>query len=753
MSNLINKILIFSVIASIFLSSQATPATSDEEFVFSDSILALSELSVTAIKQGRNLRSEAIAATTINAATIERENIYAIKDISDMTPNFYIPDYGSRITSSIYVRGIGARIDQPVVGLNIDNIPVLNKDNYDLDLTDIERIEMLRGAQSTLYGRNTMGGVINLYTLSPLNYSGGRIMAEYSSGNSYKIGASYYTKVNDKLGLAAVASYNSTDGFFINEYNNQKCDWERSGNARIKLDWKPSQDWSIENTLLSSLSKQGGYPYMSVATEQISYNDSCYYNRFAISDGLTIKGNFDKFTASSISSIQYMDANMTLDQDFLPLPYFTLTQATKELGVTQDLILKDNNNDNYQWLAGLFGFYKNNDTHAPVTFKDTGITQLIEANRNNANPNYPIEWDTRTLPLDSKFTTNTYGVAAYHQSTYNYGNWSASIGLRLDYEHSRLYYDCYCNSSFTTYKLNQEGEREFFRQTPVEIIEKDNLSQDFLELLPRISLTYKLPNMHNSNIYATVAKGYKAGGFNTQMFSDVLQQHIMELMGLSMLYDVEDIITYKPEKSWTYELGTHTEFFDGRLKADATLFLVNCTDQQLTVFPDGSTTGRIMTNAGKTRSYGGELAITANPIDNLMFNASYGYTNAKFTEYDNGQEDYAGNYIPYAPQNTLYLAAIYTLEFNDAFFRSLTFNINSNGVGSIYWNESNSLKQQFYMLLGSSIELEHPNFSLNLWGKNLANYDYKTFYFESMGNEFVQCGNPMQLGATLKIKI
>ena len=131
--------------------------------------VSLAEVSVTAIKQTRIAGNLPTASTVISGAEVERLNVVTMKNVSEVAPNFYIPDYGSRMTSSIYVRGLGARIDQPVVGLNIDNVPYLNKDNYDFDLLDIERIEILRGPQSTLYGRNTMGGLINIYTLSPLH--------------------------------------------------------------------------------------------------------------------------------------------------------------------------------------------------------------------------------------------------------------------------------------------------------------------------------------------------------------------------------------------------------------------------------------------------------------------------------------------------------------------------------------------------------------------------------------------------------
>ncbi|MFI3281569.1 MAG: TonB-dependent receptor plug domain-containing protein, partial [Rikenellaceae bacterium] len=151
-----------------------------------DTLINVDQVSVSTIKQGLNLYRQPVAATTISMEEVERRGIKEIKDISLAVPNMHIPDYGSRTTSSIYIRGLGARIDQPVMGLNVDNVPILNKNAFDSEVMDIERVEVLRGPQSTLYGRNTMGGVMNIYTLSPFNYQGVRVGAEYSSGNTYK---------------------------------------------------------------------------------------------------------------------------------------------------------------------------------------------------------------------------------------------------------------------------------------------------------------------------------------------------------------------------------------------------------------------------------------------------------------------------------------------------------------------------------------------------------------------------------------
>lgn len=725
-------------------------AVTDSLYSAKDSTILLNDISVTAIKQGLNLQGLAIPSTIIGQKNIEQFNLQSVKSVSEIAPNFYVPDYGSRITSSIYVRGLGTRIDQPIIGLNIDNVPIMDKNNYDFDIADIERIEMLRGPQSTLFGRNTMGGLINIYTISPLSFQGTRFMAEYSSGVTFKASISHYTKIKPNFGVGISGYYTSSNGFFTNEYNGEKCDHEKQGSGRIKLQWRPSAALSIDNVFFFSILRQGGYPYESLASGKIRYNDTCFYRRTTFNDGLTINWRNDKFTLSSITSYQYINDNMTLDQDFLPIPYFTLTQARKQHTITQDLVIKGEINKKYKWLVGAFGFYKHLDMDAPVTFKDYGIESLIEKHRNDANPDYPIKWDERQFVLSSNFSTPNYGLAAYHQSTYKLENWTFNAGVRFDFEEAKLNYKSYSNTSYTTYKAI---DNTVFSTTKVDINDGGNLNKSFFQILPKISASYTLPMPSPSNIFISISKGYKAGGFNTQMFSDVLQQKIMGLMGLSMSYDVNKIVSYKPEKSWNFEVGSHIECFDRKIQTDISLFYIDCTDQQLTVFPAGSTTGRIMTNAGQTRSFGGELAIKARPISNLEVNASYGYTNAKFIEYNDGRSDYKGNFVPYAPQNTLFGSVSYRLPIRTDWLHSITFSGNAKAVGKIFWDEANTVSQNFYATLGASIRFESNRYSLDLWGQNLSDTNFHSFYFVSIGNAFLQRGKPRLLGVTLRVKI
>ena len=718
-----------------------------------DTVLHVGSVEVTSIKQGTTLRGKAIAATLIDALMTERNRITALKDASEIVPNFYIPDYGSRMTSSVYVRGLGARIDTPVVGMNVDNVPVMTKEGYDFEMVDIERIEILRGPQSTLYGRNTMGGVVNIYTLSPFNYQGVRIGAEYGSGNTLKARLSYYHRCTDRLAAAVSGYYTRSNGLFENLHTGRMCDREQQGGGRFKLAWRGDR-LKIENTLAFSLTEQGGYPYAYagedivdgngetvIANGEISYNDPCGYERVEVSDGVTVRYDAPKFSLSSITSYRYHDDKMTLDQDFTPLSYFTLVQAREEHTATQEVVIRSKEDgQQYNWLCGVFGFFKQSDMNAPVQFKRTGIEELI-INNASGSSGIPLTFNNEELLFDSRFDMPTWGVAAYHESSLTLGKFLLTAGVRVDYERARLDFDC------------QSDAEGMFGVSPITPdVYRGRLYNDFLEVLPKVTATVRF-DARNS-LYASVSKGYKAGGFNTQMFSEVQQARLMKQMGVAMhRLSIDDIVAYKPEYSWNYELGAHTATADGRFVAEAALFYIDCRDQQLTVFPEGQTTGRMMTNAGKTRSFGGEISAKASPFENFDVSLSYGYTNARFVEFRNGKSDYAGQYVPYAPQHTAAARANYEIKIPTRWLESITLGVGYKGVGPIYWNEENTLRQNYYSLLEGSVRFAGKHYAVEVWGRNLTNTRYAVFHFESISHPFLQMGRPRTFGVTLSINL
>ena len=710
-------------------------------------VTRLREVAVVGVKQ--TPESELAPATVVRAPEIERLGIVTIKGVSELAPNFFMPDYGSRMTSSIYVRGLGARIDQPVVGLNVDGVIYLNKDNYDFDLADIERIEVLRGAQSILNGRNTMGGQINIVTLSPWRFQGWRAMAEYGRANSVKASVGWYGRLSSPLATAITGYFTSTDGYHRNAYNGARVDTERHGSARWKLSYHPSERLSITNTASFSLTRQGGLPYRNLASGLIAYDDTAYYRRTSVADGLVVGWTGKRVVVNSVTSFQYIDDDLTADQDFLPLPYFTLTQARREWALTQDLYTRGSRGS-YRWLGGVFGFYKHASMRAPVTFKDTGIAQLIEKHPNEMNPFYPIAWDEREFLLGSHFTPITRGVALYMQHELELGNWLLEAGLRWDMESATLIYDSHCASGYTQWHVLPDGQREVYQHVPVNIDDHGHLSQSFNELLPKLAAGYSFSR--HSRLYASVAKGYKAGGYNSQMFSDVLQQRVMEVLGLTMKYDPAQIVSYKPEKSWNFELGAELSTPSENLRAKLNLFFISCLDQQLTTFPPGLTTGRIMTNAGRTRSMGAEATVAYTPVQQLKLNASYGYTDATFRRYNNGRADFRGKHVPYAPAHTLVLAAAYDLPWHPCGLQPAA-EASLRAAGKIYWDEANTLSQPFYATVGVALSLTAPKWSVRLWGENITNTRYDTFYFMSMGNQFMQQGRPWSVGATVRLNL
>lgn len=749
-----NRTYINTIILVIgLLPFKASLLASEIEFS-TDSVRLLEELNVVAIKQQNILRNEAVASTVLGKSELENINASAVKNISDVIPNFYIPDYGSRATSTIYVRGIGARMDQPSVGMIVDNVPLLNKNTYDFDLTDIASVEMLRGPQSTLYGRNTIGGLINITTLSPFAFQGIKLMLHGATHRDFKASLGWYKILSEKTASSINASFTSSGGCFTNKFNGKKLDKEKFGSMRWKIEHVLSNRLKIINSANASILRQGGYPYMSIESGEINYNDTCFYHRFCFNDGLTVNYRFDNLYLSSVTSFQYLVDNITLDQDFLPLPYFTLTQKQHEYALTEDIVAKGISCEGrWHWVSGLFGFYKRTGMSAPVTFKDEGIASLIVSNRNNANPDYPIVWNTNEFDLLSRFTIPTSGVAIYHESNFISGNWTFGAGLRLDWERTVMSYNSFCDTGYVVNHIQPNGQISHFADVNILIDEKDKLSKDFINWLPKLSVLYNLPLSGENNVYVSLSKGYKSGGFNTQMFSDVLQQKLMGIMGIGSNYDVDEIVGYKPEYSWNYEIGTHLSYPGIKLNLDFNLFLIDCRNQQITMFPSGSTTGRIMSNAGRTRNSGLEIAFNWQPFNNFNIAASYGLTNAKFRKFNNGIEDYQGKYLPYAPKNTIFLNVDYTIGLGDNFVKRMCVDANLRAAGKIYWNEANTLSQDIYTLLGSGISIEGSGWSFKIFGNNLTNNRYYTFYFKSMGNEFLQQGKPIQIGASLRIEI
>lgn len=693
------------------------------------------------------------SSTSLRRVDLENRHITSVKELSALAPNFYQPDYGSRMTSSMYVRGFGSRIDQPVVGMNIDGVPVMNKNSYDFELFDIDRVQVMRGAQGLLFGRNTSGGAINLYTMSPLDFQGKRLTLEYGTANNVRLKASHYAKASESFGWSVGVMYNHSDGYFRNYELGKNCDGGDNAALRLRTQWLLGENWSVDNTFSAGYVSEGGWAYghYNPVTDElapVAYNDECSYKRFNISDGLVVKRYFDNMTVSSTTGYQYVDDRMELDNDFLPLDYFSMGQYQKEHSLTQEFVIKAEDLGAFNLLGGLFGFFKHNNMSAPVHFKQYGIDNLI---LKNANDEYyyhlvgdrELSFEEDNFVIADDFVIPAFGMAAFLQGGVSFGGLDVKAGLRVDYEYSSMSYDSRATVHYSTY-------RDLRDSNELNAVFKGRRAVDALELLPSLSVSY---GGGWGNVYASARKGFKAGGFNTQLFSDILQQKMMgELVGNDQNVDASSTV-YHPEENWTYELGTHLlPLESGDLDVSAALFYIDCRNQQLTVFPQGMGTGRMMSNAGRSFSTGVELGARY-VVGPVTIDAAFGYAYAKFLEYNRGDVDLAGKFLPYAPRETMSANIAYRIPVPSSFANIFVLNVGWNGVGRIYWNEENTLSQPFYNLFSASLVWEKGHWGASLWGKNLLNEKYNTFYFRSIGNDFFAQGKPLYVGVSFHINL
>ena len=303
----------------------------------------------------------------------------------------------------------------------------------------------------------------------------------------------------------------------------------------------------------------------------------------------------------------------------------------------------------------------------------------------------------------------------------------------------------------------------------------DKAHRSWGQLLPKLALAYTIDG-NNSNLYATIAKGYRAGGFNIQMFSDILQTELSSHSNSRQSIDIEhteqdyqniiSTISYEPETSWNYELGTHLNLPSGRIQIDAAAYLMQVRNQQLSVMAGTYGFGRMMVNAGRSTSYGLEVSLRGHALsDRLTYSASYGFTHATFRHYTDSLQtadgvkavDYRGRHVPFVPQHTFACTADWLIPLSLAPLRSLTVGASVSGQGRTWWDEANTVSQKAYATLGSHLLLDFGRVTVDIWGTNLTNSRHATFAVGSQATGttrwFAQKSQPIRFGADLRVRL
>ncbi|MBQ5714244.1 MAG: TonB-dependent receptor [Bacteroidaceae bacterium] len=708
------------------------------------------------------LNKQPLSSTTLGNSQIKQKNINNIKDLTAHIPGLFIPRYGSRLTSSIYLRGVGSRIGTPAVGMYVDDIPLANMSSMDQDLSDADRIDVLRGPQGTLFGRNTIGGLIRIYTKNPMNYQGTDLMLGAATYNNYRARVTHYHRPVENFAFSAGVSYEHQGGFFRNHaLGGHHADRGDDLSARWRGIFLPSDRVRLDLSARYQWTKQGGYPYAAKEGSdagKVAYNREGSYLRHLLTVGLNAEHQFDRAVMTSTTGFQFLKDDMFMDQDFSRQDLYSLQQKQKSKVLSEEIAIKSKDNERWQWTNGVNFQYQWLDSEAPVTFYQEGVDWLSQVINGYIPKNMPMSLtlNNSTMPMGGTFQTPTLTLGTFHQSTVKIvKNLSFTLGIRFDYEHYKMVYDapgCVMKYNFSMSKDELQADAPVLA---------GKVSDHDLHILPKASLKYDFGK--SGNIYASVSRGYRSGGYNIQLFSDLLQTEMKHQLissipripsGLSEKIfgpkpSIEQTTYYKPETAWNYEIGTHLNFFDGRLKADLAAFWIETSDLQISQMAE-SGLGRVTVNADKSRSIGMETSLQASVTDALSVNATYGYTHATLRH--SGNEAHPSDYfVPFAPQHTMALGAQYTWH-TRGWMQDITLGATGKGNGRIYWTRENDLSQPFYALLDARLSVRHDNLELALWGSNLTATHYDAFCFATRGQAFSQLGTPLQVGIECRMK-
>ncbi len=745
-----NIIVLMSLACSPLLAQSGDPDAVTQ--------IDLEEVVVSSTKETNELKSLPGSISFITPRMMENEKIISITDMSAVIPNFYVSNYGSKMSSSIYIRGIGERSTGQAVGLYVDNMPYLDKSVFNFDFLDVQRIEVLRGPQGTLYGRNAMGGIVNIFTHSPLDYKKTKVTLTAGNYGLFRANASVSEKIGKIAGLSLSGYYDGSNGFFENQYDGEHADKLSSTGGRFRLDLRPAEKWTIQLMANYDYSDQGAFPYGVYTDGSIAapdYNSPGKYIREVAGGNVNLEFKNDKIVFTSSTGFQYLDDDMRMDLDYGPQSLFTINQLKTEKNWTQEFAVRSNTRNNYQWSFGAFGFSNDLRTDVLTTMYQEALQPIFDE-MVAGNPNAPkLEVTDNEVPIPGTFKTPAYGGAVFHQSTYNnlfVEGLSLTAGIRLDYEKTKLDY----NTSALMNINVVMGPRVIPQTAGTDLVGSGSMS--FTEWLPKVTLKYAFDKKRY--VYASAAKGYKAGGYNIQMFADVVQNIVKEKsksgrpqnpIPAESSDSILASVSYKPEYSWNYELGFKGEIIEDLLHAEASVFYIDVRDVLVTQFVE-SGYGRLLKNAGRAESTGFDLGLTAYLSDGFTLSANYGYSHAVLKDYKTEEADYSGNYIPFAPQNTFSIGAGYSrgLRNNKIIDR---FNVQAqyNGAGKIYWTEANDVAQNFYGLLNLKAGVSKGIFGLSVWTKNTLNTDYAAFYFETETKNLAQKGAPFQIGVDLTV--
>ncbi len=754
--------LMTSALSAVLFTVPAYSQTTNPE-VAEEASSGVEEIVVTARKREENLQETPISISAFTTKGIEDRQIQQVLGIAQFTPALTFenaaPISGNSSVAVVFIRGIGQVESIPTVdlgvGLYVDGVYLARSVGGILDLLDPERIEVLRGPQGTLFGRNTIGGAINITTKKPEAGFSGDVSILYGTDNYFIPKASLNLPLSENMFLRVSGAYTNQDGYVKKANGQDTGDKNRlSGRAQLRilasdvLEFNFAVDGTRERTngaafVLSDTNASGFYPANPDGSPTPFPDDQkaglfpFFHN--IVFNGATCAGgpppvvtppanpqcfgdhyisarlNSDASTKNVFSNLDIFGLSSTIDFDLGPVQLKSITayRDTKSAyNIDQDhtpLLIAEVDSVMNQWqftqelqLLGQAFDDRLNYIVGAYYFKEKAET--VEEVR------FPV------VSLRSGGLTNNESLAIFGQATFRATDkLSLTGGLRYTRDDKTFLPVTFVNSSVIGLPPGFPLVAEIGPSGP-QPAAADTLR--FKKWTPMVNATYQWSD--DFMTYVTYSQGYKSGGFTQRVFPPVI---------LAPGQTVGDAIGFQPENAKVIEGGFKSDLLDRMLRINGSMYRTNYTGVQVTV--QNTSVAPIILNAARARIWGGELEITAVPTDGLTLEANLGYINAKFLEVGANSQVLVTDKLLKTPKWTVSAGIAYEIQTGSDW--TVTPRVDFSYRARTENNAINSpqVSQPGYSLLDAGLLIENESNGWSLLGRarNLTNKKYITGAF------------------------
>ena len=679
----------------------------------------LETIVVTAQKRPEDVKNVPASITVLDAALIEDAGIDDMEGISDLTPGLEFYNAGSRRHAISFMRGIKSiHSGEPAIGYYVDGVSYSKSYMFDFPLFDVEQIEVLKGPQGSLYGRNAMAGIINIRTSDPGNEVRKKVEASYGSENLMELEATLQTPVVKNrffVGIAALAR--QQDGYMENDVDTSGDEGRHTegGVGRLKLRFLPSDKLDMNLVIDGQTWDEGVFPLRRTERNAFVQNgvfESDPYGHYShdfegTSDtdvwgtSLNVSYTLPIGTLTSITGYRGYEVDEFLDSDFSSLDMTRMNYIQEDKNLTQEFRLaSDPSGSLFNWLGGLYFYNNNSENHSTTYYRSDMV----------GNAGNPFGDNTGNRLNVSDGTSR--GTAVFGQGIVKMQNkLDVTLGLRYEYTDADMHW---------TQKDTPDGGSTTSTVYP-------DASEDFDALTPKASLAWHFTDNHM--IYATFSGGYRSGGFNK----------LAPTGGTA----------YDDETNRLYEIGGKFEFLNSRLNLELSGFYMDIEDEQIALFNTDLNSAYI-SNAGESHRLGLEAETRLTPVTGLDLSAGLTLLEAEYDKYADPVlgTDYAGNQVFNVPK----VSGNIGVQYRCILTRTWSFfgRLDVVGYGSRYLDDANTVKENPYALVHAKTGVETEKVDIYLWGRNLLDREYTVF--ENTAKGLAEDGESLTVGVTLSYR-